>query len=170
MSPREWAAAGKFPAPAASEIDKMSIQKGNFGPQLVDGEGKEVRVLCRTVLQRPPSRWNDDPRQALTASIMSEQLGDWLSQLESCAVHRMDGPLAAAVRENCFGERCVRAKVSPMFRYYTADGAIAPMPELWSTPAAAFKPTEFWTLLRANVYEVSGHRGVSLKVLATQPV
>jgi hypothetical protein len=57
-----------------------------------------------------------------------------------------------------------------MFRNYTAEGAIAPMPELWSTPAAAFKPTEFWTLLRANVYEVNGHRGVSLKILAMQPV
>ena len=57
-----------------------------------------------------------------------------------------------------------------MFRYYTADGAIAPMPELWSSPAAAFKPTELWTLLRANVYEVNGHRGVSLKILAMQPV
>ena len=118
MSPREWAAAGKFPAPAAIEIDKLCIQKGNFGPQLVDGDGKELRVLCRTVLQRPPSRWNDDPRQALSASIMSEPLGEWLAQLERWATGKMDGPLTPAIRENCVGERFVRAKVSPMFRYF----------------------------------------------------
>lgn len=179
MTPRAWAEAGKFPGVDRSDFDAMGYSIGNvslgqnqLGVQLRDATGKDVRILCRVVMQRPPSRWGEDPRQALTTALSSEPLEAWLVKLDAWAATKIPGrgEMTNTVRENCFGERFVKAKLAPMFRFYDGSDAQTPMPEQWSTPAAAWKPLEAWALLRVGAYELNGQRGLSLKLLALQPV
>jgi len=172
MSPKEWAAAGKFASLSDRDFDSLgwSMKTTQYGPNLVDRQGGDIRLVCRASLLRPLSRWGDDARQPLVAALESEELGAWVEQLERWLADKLLGAeMSSAVKENVFGEKFLRAKLIAPARFYDHEGRVAVMPEPYTDTVGGWAPKPLNALLRVAAYTVNGKGGGSLRLLAAQP-
>jgi hypothetical protein len=164
-TPKEWHAADPSPygkVNAKPDFGKWTVAQDSRGATFAsNGKNGSMLVTVEAVMLRPPSRWNDDPRQPLSCALSSNDLASFILALEGWALPQMQGGESrSAVKDNVFAESFVRAKLVAETRHHDAEGAIVEPTYSSQQPVVA--------LLSIRPYSVSGAKGVSLRVLAIQ--
>ena len=164
-TPTEWHATDTSPygkVIAKSDFGKWAIAQDSRGATFAsNGKNGSMIVTVEAVMLRPPSRWNDDPRQPLSCALSSNDLASYILALEGWALPQMQGGESrSAVKDNVFAESFVRAKLVAETSNYDAEGAIVEGTYSSQQPVVA--------LPSIRPYSVSGTKGVILRVLAIQ--
>ena len=149
--------------PESCDFDKLQWEVRESAGKTsiwIPGGGALV-FTAKALLLGPPSRWNDDPRQALTVRLQGDQLTTWLRDIEDWALPKIVSREEAKtiVKTNVFQETYVRAKLSNATRFYNKNNE-----QTTQCPEAG----EVTCLLSAFVYRMNGLKGLSLRVLAIQ--
>lgn len=131
------------------------------GDRVLLYRGVPAVIKCTAQLAQEPRRWNDDPKQALTCTIASPQLVEWVQSLEAWLAPQLKGEFRSAAKANLFSEQFVRGKLLDDVRLFDAEGA--------RTQNAPATGTMCQFLLQPRLYAMNGQTGVSIKVLAIQP-
>jgi hypothetical protein len=155
---RSWAEKGIFNA--TGEPASWRIEKTPYGFQLHDAKNADVRWLGKVNISGPPKRYRDDPTQARTLDLYSEELTKFMETVVQMAEQKIETPIASPIKANMFGETFVRAREYPQTRWQGPnDEPVAP---------ETFENGEAWVMVRATSYNVKGTQGISVRLLAIQ--
>jgi hypothetical protein len=155
---RRWAEEQTF-APRG-EMSAWRFQQTPYGFQVLDEGGAEVRWCGKATLTGPPRRFRDDASQPRQVEIESPELKAWLMSVHEAAQKALGTPLDPPMKTNMFGEAYIRAKEYPQSRWQDAEGA--------HVPPESFEPGEVWVMVRVVPYSLTGHKGLSVRLLAMQ--
>ena len=162
-APAAWHADPAAPfakADGPTDFKSWELTSDGRGLCLSTGSGPAI-VLAKATLLKPPSRWNDDPKQSLTCCLQGDSLTKWLTALEEWVLPRIPGvgEVKSCVKTNQFYETFVRAKLGPETRFFDAAGAQKP---------EFVEAREVWVMLSLRPYCFAGTKGVSVKALGLQ--
>ena len=145
-------------------VDASASFKEEFwaaGDRVLLCKGVPAVLKVTAQLTQEPRRWNDDPKQALTCTITSPELVEFLQSLEVWLSPQLKGEFRSVVKPNLFGEQLVRGKLFDDTRLFSGAG------ERTESAPAAGATCQF--LLQPRLYALNGQTGVTIRVLAVQP-
>ena len=93
VAPQLWHENANSPylRPESCDFDKLQWEVRDSAGKTsiwIPGGGALV-FTAKALLLGPPSRWNDDPRQALTVRLQGDQLTTWLRDIEDWALPKI---------------------------------------------------------------------------------
>ena len=165
MTPQMWHGNKESPylrvTDSTLDAAHWEIRESNGRPSIWLPGGAPLLFTATATLLGPPSRWNDDPRQALTVRLTGEPLIGWIKSLEDWSLSRIqtrEEP-KTIVKTNVFQETYARAKLSNGTRFYDKDGNQAKQ---------CCDGGPVTCLFSVGLYRMNGLKGISLRVLAIQ--
>jgi hypothetical protein len=152
---------------AETDFAQWEIRESAKGPQVWTPRGQGVSLTAETLVRQAPARWNDDPRTSYTLGLdATPALVSFVRQLEDWALPRIAGREEphSAIKTNPFAETFLRAKLTPITRWFDKSGRqLAEMPDLAVGARVC-------VLLALVPYKMNGLKGFSVKLLALQPM
>ena len=163
-TPATWLADEAAPfAKVTDSPEKWSVvaDASGRGLNLVTGSDLPACLVAKVSVTSPPSRWNDDPKQALTCCLGGSII-KWLRTLEAFVIPKIPGvgEPRSCVKTNQFAETFTRAKLGPATRFYDKAGNRRDQYE---------DAMEAYVLLTLRPYCFSGAKGISVKLIGFQP-
>lgn len=154
-------------------LDDLELQMRDGGPKGPTIASRKfgpagLHFLATATLLDTPSRYQDNPSMPLNALLSSPELCNWLSNTVEPWLQENQGrgreEFKSCVRVNSWAEMSVRAKITPMTRFYDKSG----VPVKGVDVSALGANDEVTVLVCAQLYRMNGFYGLSLKLNSLQ--